>query len=213
MKILIVTATKYELEKLNNFNKNIFSNVDVEFINTGIGMVNTTYFLAKKIYFDKPNFILNIGICGSYNKKFDVGSVVSIENEKFGDFGIDDNGKFIELNMFNEKIESDNVNLFCENANIFDLPIAKGITVNTATGSSFLINKIKNNFNPDVESMEGAAVFYVCLINKILFAQVRSVSNIVEPRNKSNWNIDLAMSNLIVELPKIISVISNKITK
>ena len=53
--------------------------------------------------------------------------------------------------------------------------------------------------------MEGAAFFYVCLQEKIPFLQIRSISNYVEKRNKSNWNIPLAIDNLNVVLLDIIN--------
>jgi futalosine hydrolase len=50
--------------------------------------------------------------------------------------------------------------------------------------------------NPHVESMEGAAFFYACMIEKIPCAQIRAVSNFIEKRNRDNWNIALAIKNL-----------------
>jgi len=44
--------------------------------------------------------------------------------------------------------------------------------------------------------MEGAAVFYACKRENIDCLQIRSVSNYVEPRNKENWQIGLAIRNL-----------------
>ncbi|NCO55762.1 MAG: futalosine hydrolase [Bacteroidetes bacterium CG02_land_8_20_14_3_00_31_25] len=207
MKILITAATKIESDIISNISKNIYSTDDYEFICTGIGMVNTTYNLTKKIYFAQPDFILNVGICGSFNNSLSVGSVVSVKSENFADFGIDDNGKFIQLNIFND--ETEKKELICKNAGIFNLPIVKAVTVNTASGSEENINKLKNNFSPDIETMEGAAVFYVCLLNKIPFAEIRAVSNMVEPRNKSNWNIETALKNLNLELPNIITKVLN----
>jgi futalosine hydrolase len=56
--------------------------------------------------------------------------------------------------------------------------------------------KTKMQFNPQIESMEGAAVFYVCLKTNINCIQIRTISNNVERRNKNNWNIPLALKNL-----------------
>jgi nucleoside phosphorylase len=38
----------------------------------------------------------------------------------------------------------------------------------------------------------------------IPFLAVRAVSNIVEPRNRNNWNIGLAIDNLSARMNKII---------
>jgi futalosine hydrolase len=44
--------------------------------------------------------------------------------------------------------------------------------------------------------MEGAAVFYVAQQEKIPALQIRAISNLVEKRNKDNWDIPLAIKNL-----------------
>jgi futalosine hydrolase len=44
--------------------------------------------------------------------------------------------------------------------------------------------------------MEGAAVFYVCQMEKIPFLQLRAISNRVEKRNRNAWNIPLPLENL-----------------
>jgi futalosine hydrolase len=55
---------------------------------------------------------------------------------------------------------------------------------------------LQSRFSPDIETMESAAFFYVCLQEKIPFLALRAISNKVEPRDKSKWNIPLAMQNL-----------------
>lgn len=73
---------------------------------------------------------------------------------------------------------------------------ANGITVNKVHGNEKSIQQVKSIFNPDVESMEGAAFFYVCMMEKIPCLQIRSISNKVEKRNREAWNIPLALKNL-----------------
>ena len=47
-----------------------------------------------------------------------------------------------------------------------------------------------------VESMEGAAVLFVCNWLGIPCYQIRAISNYVEPRDSFKWNIPLALENL-----------------
>jgi futalosine hydrolase len=70
------------------------------------------------------------------------------------------------------------------------------VTVNTVSGSEEVIRKIYEKYNPDIETMEGAAFFYVCAMENIPFLALRAVSNKVEPRNREKWNIPLALKNL-----------------
>ena len=81
----------------------------------------------------------------------------------------------------------------------------RGITVNTVHGNNQSISEIIARLNPEVESMEGAAVFKVCEEFNIPCLQIRSVSNSVEKRNRNNWDLDLAIKNLNIEVEKIIN--------
>jgi len=209
MKILLVAATKHELGSPAAYNNLISNFPEIKILITGIGMVKTTYFLTVEILRNKPDFVINIGLCGSFNKNFDVGSVVNVLSEDFADFGIDNNGKFIPLHGKN-KISSFG-KLKSNFANKIELPLVKGITVNTVNSQKKIIEKVIDNFHPDIESMEVAAVFYVCMINNIPFIEIRAVSNMVEPRDIYKWNIPLAINNLNSVLPEIILKIKNNL--
>jgi futalosine hydrolase len=71
-----------------------------------------------------------------------------------------------------------------------------GVTLATASGSEKIISQIKNLWGPDIETMESAAVFYVCNMLEVPFVCIRSISNMVEPRDKSKWEIKKAIDNL-----------------
>jgi futalosine hydrolase len=51
--------------------------------------------------------------------------------------------------------------------------------------------------------MEGATFFYICAWENIPFLAVRAISNRVETRNLSNWNIKIALDNLSEKLKEI----------
>jgi futalosine hydrolase len=72
----------------------------------------------------------------------------------------------------------------------------RGITVNKSHGRSESISEIKAKFPAQVESMEGAAVFYVCNWLGVDCLQIRAISNYVEPRETAFWNIPLALEKL-----------------
>jgi len=76
------------------------------------------------------------------------------------------------------------------------LPAVDGITVNTVHGNSASIAAAVERYHPDVESMEGAAFIYACLVADVPHAQIRAVSNRVEVRNRSAWRVDDAVGNL-----------------
>jgi futalosine hydrolase len=47
-----------------------------------------------------------------------------------------------------------------------------------------------------VETMEGAAFMFACIKMNVPCMQIRSISNYVEVRNKSNWRMKEAIENL-----------------
>jgi len=63
-------------------------------------------------------------------------------------------------------------------------------------GNAQSIATVVERFAPQVESMEGAAFMFACLIHELPFAQVRAVSNIVETRNRDAWKMADAIACL-----------------
>jgi futalosine hydrolase len=57
-------------------------------------------------------------------------------------------------------------------------------------------DQLERDFTPSVESMEGAAFFYVSILEKVPFIELRSISNEVGERDRSKWNIPLALDSL-----------------
>jgi len=129
--------------------------------------------------------------------------VVQVVQEEFSDLGIESPMEyktifetgFIDKNKFpfaDGKLLSNQLKY----RQLESLNQIKSISSNTAHGNDITINALIEKFNPDIESMEGAAFFYVCLMENVNFIQIRAISNYVEARNVKNWNIKLAIKNL-----------------
>ena len=67
------------------------------------------------------------------------------------------------------------------------------VTVQQCSGTTTLGNKIAGRFDGICENMEGAAAAHLCTLYNIPFIEIRSVSNRVEDRNTSAWNLPLAI--------------------
>ncbi|MDR0421320.1 MAG: futalosine hydrolase [Prevotellaceae bacterium] len=206
MNILITAATEIELQKIKAKTQSL-QNHNIDFCVTGTGCTFTAYALAKKLQNTKADLVLNVGIAGSFGKHLPLGTAVVVENEIFGNLGITYPHKFSTL--FDENLANRNEypftdgKLFCKYLNSFDLKHLKsvcGLTVDAASGEKNQIEKLKTMFNADIETMEGAAFFYVCMSEKIPFLEIRAISNHIEPRNKDKWNIPLAIENLTNEI-------------
>jgi futalosine hydrolase len=84
-------------------------------------------------------------------------------------------------------------------------PAVTGITVQQVNGDASSIQTVIELYAPDVETMEGASFLMACRTKQLDCFQLRSISNMVEPRNKKNWNIPLAIDRLNVRLLHILS--------
>jgi futalosine hydrolase len=80
------------------------------------------------------------------------------------------------------------------------LKAVNAVSVNQITTSKQMIESYISKFDPVVESMEGAALHYVCLQEKIPFLQLRSISNYIGERDKKKWKIKDAILNLNLNL-------------
>jgi futalosine hydrolase len=85
------------------------------------------------------------------------------------------------------------------------LKIVKGISVNQISTSKQMIKFYRDVFDPVTESMEGAALHYVCLMENIPFVQIRSISNYIGERNKKKWDMMDSIAHLNDTLIKIIN--------
>jgi len=218
-RILIVSATELEIKPLfqlktktithNHFELMYSESLVIEILITGVGIAAMTYSLTRFLNKNKINFAVLAGISGSYGANLKLGEVVNVMSERFADLGIIGANSFTDL--FEMKLENENIFPFenrelrnytlINNRTVSDLKSVKANTVNTIRQKTLpYIQK-----GSEIESMEGSAFFYVCLQEKVPFIQIRAISNYVGEQNKSNWDIDLAISNLNVIILEILS--------
>lgn len=182
-----------------------YKNHEINFLVTGIGMVATAYFTAKTLC-NNYDIAFNVGICGSFSKSLEIGSVINCVQEHFSELGAEDGEHFLSLKDLNLDGNSEIMNESIIKNNILELiPKVCGITVNTTHGEETSIEKVFQRFHPMIESMEGGAFLFACEQEKIPCAQIRAVSNYVERRNKENWNIPLAIKNVNEKMLKILN--------
>ena len=215
MKLLIVSATKFEIRPLADkitlirdedefLSHYRYQNTDVDILITGIGMTATSFHVGRQLLKSSYDMVINTGICGSFESTLPIGAVVEITEEIFCELGAENNDQFLtlfDLGLIdpNDPPFTDGKLINTTKANhpaIAGLPKVRGATANTIHGKADSILKIRELFKPEVESMEGAAFFYSCLMASVPFHQVRSISNYVKERDKSKWNVNLALKNL-----------------
>jgi futalosine hydrolase len=165
-----------------------------------------------------PSLVIGAGIAGSYVMSLPPGTVVVAKTDCFADMGIDDNGHFIPL--FSAGLAEPDTPPFSGgrircSGRWYDLaagvmPAADAATVNMASGSPAVIERIRMTWSPEIETMEGAWLAYACTLSGIPWLSVRAVSNMVEPRNLKNWDIPLALRNLREKMTQLLELIAKE---
>lgn len=206
-KFLIVAATPFETEALAKHFQ-VFTpagdgmlttgpgaETSISILTTGVGMVNTAYALGRcSGDFD---MLINAGICGAFDRSLKIGEVVQVVSDTLSEMGAEDGEDFLAY----PALHLGGTNHYAANlqsvpATLKPLKQVSGITVNKVHGHEPNIAKAAALFRPQVESMEGASFFRGCAHMKGSCLQVRAISNYVEKRDKSKWNIPLALANL-----------------
>jgi futalosine hydrolase len=204
MNLLIVAATELEIAPF------IKLNLPVDVLITGVGVPATMYHLQKKISTKKYQLVIQAGIAGSFTGKLALGEVVIVEKDCFADIGITEKGLFTSI--FDTNLADKNLfpyqNGWLTNAILLKdkLPVkmVSAVTINMVSDSVTQKKMLKEKYNAQIESMEGAALHYVCLQQNVPFLQLRSISNMVGERDKSKWAMSDAIKNLNTTLVKFL---------
>lgn len=211
-KVLIVAATTFEVEPFLIFLKEqsaikynpLFgqNGYEVDVIVTGIGIANTAIQVSKTLSKKLYDLAINVGVAGSFNRKILRGDVVEVISEQYGDLGVEEaDGSFIDV--FEMGLADGGEKPFYQSKLLNNKPIqlphlkqVKGLTVQKVHGFTDSIEAILKKYKVDIESMEGAAFFQACLTEGVAFAEIRAISNYVEPRDRLNWKMAEALDSL-----------------
>lgn len=204
MQVLIVSATQKEAAPLADWLKEdhaISRTKHISFCYTGVGIMNTTYHLTDLFNHHRYDAAIQLGIAGCFDGSEELAKTFLIKEDMPADMGaMEETFK----DVFDLKLADKDLHPFIDkmlvnpNERFFDLlslDKASSVTVNkVSTGND--INVISEKYHPLLESMEGAAFHYVCLMKNIPFLQIRSASNYVGERDKSKWNMGEAIMNV-----------------
>jgi len=173
---------------------------EVDFLETGAGIYQTSYKLAKVLDLQKYHLAIKISYCNSYKEDMAIRAVLNIVNEKPGDFGSmvgTDWKDLYDLNLISREdaphIRGGYINLANAYMNVF-APFKKvvGVTVN-AYGEKKTFNSRKEKYKADCETTDGLGFAYNCLYEKQSFYHLAVVErNFVTEEE----NFDLATIKL-----------------
>jgi len=176
----------------------------------GIGKVNAASVASTMILQHEPELIINTGCAGAFPETgLTIGDLALAVSELFGDEGVitPEGWKGLECigipvlelkgkRYFNEiPLSFSAAEKAGQLALALDIPLRRGrfLTVSTCSGTTERGRELYDRFAPVCENMEGAAIALVSLQHGIDCLEVRGISNMVENRDISKWNISIAV--------------------
>jgi len=215
MRVIITAATVAEwmpsFLEMNNLYTSESHRCKVQFHQTGVGMLATAVSLTRLVMEEKPDLIIQAGIAGCFDTSVALGKVVVVNEESLADMGVEEDGKWKDI--FDLKLEKSSYhpferrklpNTWLPKFNLLKLPEVPAITINEISINKERIQQLIKKYSPVIESMEGAALHYVCREMNIPFIQIRAISNYIGERNKANWKMKEAIDHLNQVLLKYI---------
>jgi futalosine hydrolase len=203
MHLLLLSATDLEISETASWLNNHAIGLNAlkpKLLIGGIGQLQTAYALQNRIRLERPGLVIQAGIGGAPAID-DIGKVYAIGSEQIADLGVMEKTGF--TNIFDMGLENRDRFPFRDGklGNPYrsllewtGLPVLDGTTVNGIMSSD--VGGFQRNSPRVVESMEGAALHYVCLMEKVPFLQIRAISNMTGDRDKSRWKLKEALMSL-----------------
>ena len=214
--ILVVAATAKEINPFIELTRTgVINNADI--LISGIGLTASTYHLAKQLALKKYDLVIQAGVAGCFDLRIPLGTVVAVRQDTIADQSVVELQKLktlFDLNLVpQDQYPYKKGWLLNTNKEVLKktkLKIVKGISVNQISTSKQMIKFYRDVFDPVTESMEGAALHYVCLMENIPFVQLRSISNYIGERNKKKWDMMDSIINLNNKLTSLIKMFNDQ---
>lgn len=203
MEILLISATGFEIAPAMSIlgaSNGHYQGNRVTVLQGGVGLLSTAYHLTRQIHQSRPDFVLQAGIAGSFDSNRPLAEAVLVKEETVADLGVVENNRFqsvFDLKLIDAQAFPFNngklVNPDMSRWDFLHLKQVTAISVNEITTDAERIKEWKKKYQAETESMEGAALHYICLQEKIPFLQLRTISNVIGERDKSKWQMKEAI--------------------
>lgn len=167
----------------------------------GAGVAGLVCEKMLNLYDKEVKEVFLLGIAGAFpNSGLQVGQVVQARSECFADLGYRDDEGFHNLDAMGlPLLRASYGSVGAETGlEVWDESQAKAhfITRNMMTTDLESARLLEKQYEAQVENMEGASVALASAMRQTHFYEVRSISNMVGPRDKSSWRIDDALEAL-----------------
>ncbi|MFK7740272.1 MAG: futalosine hydrolase [Planctomycetota bacterium] len=172
----------------------------------GVGKVAAAVHL-QRLLVERPSVraVLLFGIAGAFPTRHrpdgdaapaGIGDLVVVANDRLGDEGVATPDGFLDLGS----MKLGDVGPFACDPRLQDAAVERlgaarvhGVTVSTCSGIDAASCALQARTGADVESMEGAAVAYLCRQQELPLLQLRAISNWTGDRDRGEWSLGAAV--------------------
>lgn len=152
---------------------------------------------------DGVRAVLLFGVAGAFPRAHRdsappvaVGELAIVSHDQLGDEGVETPDGFLDLGS----MQLSDCGPFVSDPRLakaaveqLSAPLVHGVTVSSCSGTDASSQRISARCRADVESMEGAAVGFVCRQYEVPMLQLRAVSNWTGDRDQGEWNLGAAI--------------------
>ena len=176
----------------------------VTLVATGIGAVNAAHALTCYLQGQRPRRVIQVGVGGAYPESgASVGDLALASAEYYGDLGVRTPTGWQDSELIGIPVlEKGRLYFNCfptdeqwvqrAAAALPEAYIGPFVTVQECAGTDELGMERGRHFGALCENMEGAAVAHLCTLYEVPFAELRTMSNIVEQRTPEQWDVPRA---------------------
>jgi futalosine hydrolase len=191
MKVLIVTAVAAERDAVV---AGLAGRAGFDVVTAGVGPAAAAATTAWRLAAGGYHLVVSAGVAGGMPSRSGVGDVVVATRSIAADLGADSPDGFLpisQLGFGDQVIEADPV------LKHPDAVMGSVLTVSTVTGTEAGVEELARR-HPDAvaEAMEGFGVATAARLAGVRFAEIRTVSNLIGPRDRTAWRLTGALAAL-----------------
>ncbi len=185
----------------------------------GIGKVNSAMTTQKLIDKFSPDFVINCGIAGGLDKSLSVLDTVIVESAQYHDFhplSLLEEDTRLGTSLF--KCDEGLVSLaleVCERlkgeGRIGNYIKGKVVSGDCFVESDELSRRLRDELGASCVEMEGASIAQVCLVNKIPFLVIRSISDFAD--NSAEMSYDTFADRASYQAVEVLGALIEKISR
>ncbi len=177
---------------------------DLVVVAAGVGSAASASVAAAALALDAYDVVLSLGVAGGFRGRAAVGDVVVADRVVVADLGVESPGGFLSTaDVFGVDAEWALRTPYppgvARRLTDAGLAVRTGavLTVSTVTGTDERAQRLAAAHPTAVaEAMEGYGVLTACRAHGTPFGEVRSVSNVVERRDRAAWDVAGALRTL-----------------